>query len=175
MLGVYVLIMFMSSWWILPLSIVKCPSVCLFMAFVLQSILSDITIATPAFFSCSFAWNIFSNPPLSVYVGLLFWGGSLVGSTCVGNAFLSIHLLYTFFFGTFNPFMFKVIIDRYLFTANFSYQCPSDSLPFPSFPESSPFLISCSAGLVETYSFFFFFLLPASVSNYSCMSLALDT
>ena len=40
------------------------------------------------FFSCSFGWNIFSNPSLSVCVGLLFWGGSLVGSTC-GSCFLS--------------------------------------------------------------------------------------
>ena len=146
------------------------------MAILLESILSDMSNATMPFFSsCHLLGKFVSSPSLSGYVGLLFWGGSLVGSTCVGNAFLSIHLLYTFFFGTFNPFIFKVIIDRYLFTANFSYQCPSDSLPFPSFPESSPFIISCSAGLVETYSFFFFFLLPASVSNYSCMSLALDT
>ena len=108
------------------------------------------------FSSCHLLGKFVSSPSLSGYVGLLFWGGSLVGRTCVGHDLLSIQLLYLFFFGTFNPFMFKVIIDRYLFTANFSYQCPSDSLPFPSFPESSPFIISCSAGLVETYSFFFF-------------------
>ena len=37
----------------------------------LESILFDMNIATPAFFSCPFAWNIFSNPSLSVYVGIL--------------------------------------------------------------------------------------------------------
>ena len=31
MLGVYIFTMFMSSWWILPLSIMKCPSGSLFM------------------------------------------------------------------------------------------------------------------------------------------------
>ena len=52
----------MSSWWILPLSIMKCPSASLFMALVLKSILSDIGIATPGVFSCSFAWSIFFQP-----------------------------------------------------------------------------------------------------------------
>ena len=50
MLDAYMFIMFMFSWWILPLSIMKCPSGSLFMAFVLESILSDISIATLAFY-----------------------------------------------------------------------------------------------------------------------------
>ena len=50
MLGAYVIIMFMSSWWILPVSIMKCLSGFLFMAFVLKSILSDISIAIPGIF-----------------------------------------------------------------------------------------------------------------------------
>ena len=37
-----------------------------------------------------------SSPSLSVCVGLLSWGGSLVGSICVGHAFLSIQLFYVF-------------------------------------------------------------------------------
>ena len=41
------------------MSIVKCPSGSLLMAFVLKSILSDTSIPTPAFFPCPFAWNIF--------------------------------------------------------------------------------------------------------------------
>ena len=58
MLGAYIFTMFMSSWWILPLSIVKWLSGSLFMALFLKSILSDMSIATLAFFffSCPFAY-----------------------------------------------------------------------------------------------------------------------
>ena len=55
--------------------------------------------------------------------------------------------------GAFNPFMFKVIIDRYLFITDSLYLCSSLFLSFPSSPYSSPFSISCRAGLVEVYSF----------------------
>ena len=61
-LGAFMFIMCMSSWWILPLSIVKWPSGPLCMAFVLKSILSDISIATLAFFSYPFAWEICFQP-----------------------------------------------------------------------------------------------------------------
>ena len=50
MLGAYIFTMFMSSWWILPLSIMKWPSEFLFMALLWKSVLSDMSIATPAFF-----------------------------------------------------------------------------------------------------------------------------
>ena len=50
MLGEYILTMFMSSRWILPLSIMKWPSGSLFMALFWKSVLSDMSIATPAFF-----------------------------------------------------------------------------------------------------------------------------
>ena len=53
MLGACIFTMFMSSWWILPLSIVKWPSGSLFMALLLKSILSDMSIATPALFFLS--------------------------------------------------------------------------------------------------------------------------
>ena len=84
------------SWWISPFSVMNYPSVSLFMAFVLKSILSDISIATLAFFPVHLSGTLFSNPSLSVCVGLLFWGGSLVGSICAGHVFLSIQLLYVF-------------------------------------------------------------------------------
>ena len=58
MLGAYIFTMFMSSWWIFPLSIMKCPSGSLFMALLWKSIVSDMSIATPAFLSCQFAWKI---------------------------------------------------------------------------------------------------------------------
>ena len=43
-----------------------------------------------SFSSHPFAWNIFSNPSLSVCVGLFSWDGCLVGSICVGHVFLFI-------------------------------------------------------------------------------------
>ena len=55
-----------------------------------------ISIATPASFSCPFAWKIFSIPSLSACVGLLFWSGSLVDSICAGHVFLSIQLYCAF-------------------------------------------------------------------------------
>ena len=50
MLGAYIFIIVISSSWIDPLIIMQCPSLSLFTAFVLKSILSDMSIATPAFF-----------------------------------------------------------------------------------------------------------------------------
>ena len=44
-LGAYIFTMFMSFWWILPLSIMKGPSGSLFMALFLRFILSDMSIA----------------------------------------------------------------------------------------------------------------------------------
>ena len=61
MLGACIFTMFMSSWWILPLSIMKCPSGSLLMALLLKSVLSDMSIATSVFlfffFPCPFAWK----------------------------------------------------------------------------------------------------------------------
>ena len=50
MLGAYIFIIAISSSWIDPLIIMQCTSLSLFTAFVLKSILSDMNIATPAFF-----------------------------------------------------------------------------------------------------------------------------
>ena len=58
MLGTNIFTIFMSSQWILHLNIMKWPSGSLFMALLWKSILSDMSIATPAFFSCLFAWKI---------------------------------------------------------------------------------------------------------------------
>ena len=59
MLGAYIFTMFMSSWWSLPFSVMKWPSGSLFMALFLKSILSDMSVTTPTFIFCPFAWNIF--------------------------------------------------------------------------------------------------------------------
>ena len=48
------------------------------------------------FVSCPFAWKICFQPFTFCCVGVLSWGGSLVGSICVGHVFLSIQLFYVF-------------------------------------------------------------------------------
>ena len=55
MLGAQTFVVVMSSSWIDPLIIMQCLSLSLFTAFVLKSILSDMSIATPAFFWSPFA------------------------------------------------------------------------------------------------------------------------
>ena len=91
MLGAYMFIMFMSSWWILPLSIMKCPSGSL-----LKSLLSHTYIATMTFFPLHLLGIFVSSHLLSACVGLLFWGRSRVGSIWGGHDFLSIQLPYVF-------------------------------------------------------------------------------
>ena len=62
MLGSHMFIMFIYSWWILPLRIMKWPCLSLFMVFVLKSSLSDMSIATLPLFSSPCTWNIFFQP-----------------------------------------------------------------------------------------------------------------
>ena len=49
-LGTYIFIIVMSSSWIDSLIITECPSLSLVIIFMLNSILSDVSIASPAFF-----------------------------------------------------------------------------------------------------------------------------
>ena len=71
MLGAYIFMIVISSW-IDHLIIMQCLSLSLFTAFVLKSILSDMSIATPAFFCSLFAWNIFLHPfTFSLHVSLV--------------------------------------------------------------------------------------------------------
>ena len=49
MLGAYIFIIFISSW-IDPLIIMQCPSLTHVIVFILKSVLSDMSIATPTFF-----------------------------------------------------------------------------------------------------------------------------
>ena len=71
------------------------------------------SIATPAFFWSLFAWNIFFQPfTLSLYVSLVLrWVSCrqhIQGSCfCIHSASLCLLV------GAFNPFTFKVIIDKY--------------------------------------------------------------
>ena len=89
------------------------PSLSLFTAFVLKSILSDMSIATPAFFWSLFAWYIFFQPFIfSLYVSLVLRWVSCkqhIEGSCFCIHWASLCLLV----GAFNPFTFKVIIDKY--------------------------------------------------------------
>ena len=82
--------------------------------FILKSILSDMSIGTPAFFWFPFAGNIFFHPlTFSLYVSLgLKWVSCrqhMYGSCfCIYSASLCLLA------GAFNPFMFKVIINMYV-------------------------------------------------------------
>ena len=109
----------MSSPWIDTLIIMQCPSLSLMIFFILKFILSEIRIATPAFFWFPFSQNIFFHPfTFSLYVSLgLKWvtcKQHMYGSCfCIHS--VSLYLLV----GVFNPFTFKVIIDTYVPTGIF--------------------------------------------------------
>ena len=64
--------------------------------FILMSILSDMRIATPAFFWYPLVWNIFVHPLSSVCMCLWVWSGSLVDSIYMGLVFVSIQPVYVF-------------------------------------------------------------------------------
>ena len=71
MLGAQTFTIVVSSSWNDLLIIMYCPSLSLVIFFILRSILSDIRIATPAFFCVPFAWNIFFHPlTFSLYMSL---------------------------------------------------------------------------------------------------------
>ena len=111
MLSAYIFIIVISSW-IHPLIIMQCPSLSLYTAFVLKSILSDMSIATPAFFWSLFAWNISFHPfTFSLYMSpVLRWVSckQYIQRSCFFIHSASLCLLV----GAFNPFTFKVIIDK---------------------------------------------------------------
>ena len=79
--------------------------------FILKSFLSEIRIATPAFFWFPFTWNIFFHPfTFSLFVSLgLRW------VSCRQRVYVSCFCIHSFslylLVGAFNLFTFKVIID----------------------------------------------------------------
>ena len=90
--------------------------VSLFMALVLKSILSDMNIATLAFLSCPFAWNIFSQPfSFSLCRCFILRWVSCREHMC-GSHFLSHSATLCLLIRAFNPLTLKIIIDRCLFT-----------------------------------------------------------
>ena len=107
--------MFIVSGWILPLYIMKCPSVSLFMTFVLKSILSDISIATEAFFPLSICLEYFFQP----FTFSLCRSFFMRWISCRQHMFRPCFFFFfhsatlCLFIGAFNPLIFKVIIDSY--------------------------------------------------------------
>ena len=104
------------------------------------------------FFSCLFAWNIFfSHSSVSVCV---FFSEMVSCRLHMCRSCFLIHsaTLYLLI-RAFNPFTFKLIIDRYLFIFPPLYLCSSLTHSFYSCSYTCPFNISCSAGLVEVCSF----------------------
>ena len=101
----------MSSSWIDPMVIMWCPSLPLVIFFILMSVLSDMRIATPAFFCFPFSWNIFFHPlTFSLYVSLgMKWVSCrhhiYESCFCIHSASLCLLV------GAFNPFTFKIIIE----------------------------------------------------------------
>ena len=114
MLGAQIFTILTPSSQIDPLIIIQCPSLSLVIVFILRSILSDMSIATPAFFCFPFAWNIFFHPvTFCLYVSLgLKWVSfrqHIYGFCfCIHSATLCLLV------GAFNSFIFQVIIDMYV-------------------------------------------------------------
>ena len=83
------------------------------MVFISKSILFDMSIVTPAFFWSPFAWNIFFQPfTSSLCVSfVLRWVSCRqhIWGSCFYIHSASLCLLV----GAFNPFTFKVIVDKY--------------------------------------------------------------
>ena len=85
------------------------------MAFVLKSILSDMSIVTHAFLSCPLTWTLFSYPlTFNIYVSFaLRWVSCMQQMEgfciCIQSPTLCLST------GPFSPLTFNVIIDMYVF------------------------------------------------------------
>ena len=117
MLGAWTFTIFVSSFWIDPLTIMQCPSLSLVMFFILRYILSDMRIATPAFYFFPFVWNTFFCPlTFSLYVSLGL-KGFLVENIYMGLAFVSIQSVCVFWLEHLIHLHLKVIL--YIFPSAF--------------------------------------------------------
>ena len=113
MMGTKIFRIVMSSSYIDLLIIMECSSLSL-VIFILRSILSDMRIATPAFFCFPFTWNIFfCLLTFSLHVSL-----GLKWVSCRQHIYGSFFYIHSaslcLLVGAFSPFTFKVIIDIYV-------------------------------------------------------------
>lgn len=115
LLGTYVFIIVMSSWWIDNFTIIKFSFLYLTHIFILKCILSAVSLVTPAFFCSLFTWyNIFSYFTYNLFVSM--------NLKCVNSRQ---HLLESFWnnhytsfcllIRMFNQFIFNVIYDKVRF------------------------------------------------------------
>ena len=107
----------------------------------------------PGSFSSSFAWIIFFQPfTFSLCSSFVVRWVSCRQNMCV-SCFLIHSATLCLLIGKFNPFIFKVLIDRYLLIVIIPLCTSVVFFLFSSTSKSSPFSISCNAGLFEGYSF----------------------
>jgi hypothetical protein len=124
--GVYMLMIDISSWWIVPLINMKWPSLSLLIDFSLNSTLSDISIATPACSWSPFAWKTFSHPlTLSQYFCLFVCLFQLDESfvTCGWVLFFNQVCYLCLLIGTLRPFTFSVNSERSLLFLPIFFPC----------------------------------------------------
>ena len=97
-----------------PFIIMWCPFLSFIIAFVLKSIFSDVSIATPAFFFFNFHLHEYLFHPFTF---CLFASFLLRWVSCRQHIYGSYFLIHSanlcFLTGAFNSFTFIVIIDRY--------------------------------------------------------------
>ena len=91
------------------------------------------------FFHVHFLGIFFSIPSLSVCVDVLYWGGSLVGSICVGHVLLSTQLPYIFWL--------ELLIHLHLILLLIGIY----SLPFYFLPTCVPLFISLFLHLLKAF------------------------
>ena len=116
MLGAYIFVIVRFYSWIDPLIMIWYASLSLVTVFVLKSILSHTGIATLAFFWFPFAWNTFFHP-LTFNLCLWIWSESLIDSIYYRSCFCIHSAALCLLIRAFILFIFKVIIDTYVFTA----------------------------------------------------------
>ena len=83
-LGAYILRSVRTSWCSVPFILIKCPSFSLVTCVILKFILSNKSMATPAFLWMLFAWRIIFHPvtlslPLSLWFKCVSWRQNMVG------------------------------------------------------------------------------------------------
>ena len=122
-------------WWKILFIIVYCLSLSLTAFFILKSALSDISMATPAFFCLPLAWSIIFHPftlswCLSLELRCVSCRQHIVGSLLLIHPATVCHLI-----GEFTPFTFRVIIDIWrLNTATLSHVSHFFCISFVSHP-----------------------------------------
>ena len=117
-------------------STAQCPSTSFFMAFILKSVSSHMSIATIMFLPFLFVWNI---SWLVICVSIVKWTSGR--QHVVGCCFIIQSVIICLLTRVLSPLIFKVIFYKYAFIAilNIFSSCFCISSLFLSFPASFPF------------------------------------